>query len=54
MQAESSATGPDLALGVPLDDLREGSMLVGHVGGTSVLLARRGDEVLAIGAECSA
>ena len=53
MQAESSATGPDLALGVPLDDLREGSMLVGHVGGTSVLLARRGDEVLAIGAECS-
>jgi NADPH-dependent 2,4-dienoyl-CoA reductase/sulfur reductase-like enzyme/nitrite reductase/ring-hydroxylating ferredoxin subunit len=53
MQAESKATGPDLTLGVALDDLPDGSMLVGHVGGSPVLLARRGDEVLAIGAECS-
>ena len=46
-------TGPDLAHGVPLASLADGEMLVGHADGKSVLLARRADEVFAIGATCT-
>ena len=54
MSAEQSKpSGPDLAQGVPLDDLSDGGMVGGHVGEEPVLLARRGDEFLAIGATCS-
>jgi NADPH-dependent 2,4-dienoyl-CoA reductase/sulfur reductase-like enzyme/nitrite reductase/ring-hydroxylating ferredoxin subunit len=45
--------GPDLAEGVWLDHLADGGMLSGHVGDEAVLLARRGDELFAIGATCS-
>jgi apoptosis-inducing factor 3 len=51
--AQSKPTGPDLALGIPVDDLIDGRMLLGHVGEEPVLLARRGDEFFAIGATCS-
>jgi len=53
MSTAPSPTGPDLALGVPTDDLRDGAMLVGHVADEAVLLARRGDKFFAIGATCS-
>jgi NADPH-dependent 2,4-dienoyl-CoA reductase/sulfur reductase-like enzyme/nitrite reductase/ring-hydroxylating ferredoxin subunit len=42
-----------LSSGVPLGDLRDGGMLVGRVGDDDVLLARRGDEVFAVGAHCT-
>ena len=45
--------GPDFTQGVAIDALADGSMLAGHVGEDAVLLARRGDEYFAIGAECS-
>ena len=45
--------GPDLAHGVTTETLADGAMLVGHVGEDAVLLARRGDEYFAIGAECT-
>ena len=51
--AESKDTGPDLAQGVPVESLADGKMLVGHVGDDAVLLARRGNEFFAIGAECT-
>jgi NADPH-dependent 2,4-dienoyl-CoA reductase/sulfur reductase-like enzyme/nitrite reductase/ring-hydroxylating ferredoxin subunit len=50
---QSNPTGPDLAGGISVDDLPDGSMLAGHVGEEAVLLARRGNEVFAIGANCS-
>ena len=50
---QSKPKGPDLARGVPLDDLVDGSMVGGHVGEEAVLLARRGNEFFAIGATCS-
>src|SRR6266487_3136649 len=50
---QSKPKGPDLAGGVPLDDLADGGMLGGHVGEDAVLLARRGNELFAIGATCS-
>src|SRR5262249_44673343 len=50
---QSKPKGPDFARGVPLDDLADGGMIGGHVGEDAVLLARRGNEVFAIGATCS-
>jgi NADPH-dependent 2,4-dienoyl-CoA reductase/sulfur reductase-like enzyme/nitrite reductase/ring-hydroxylating ferredoxin subunit len=49
----SKDRGPDLTQGVPTETLADGKMLVGRVGEDSVLLARRGDEYFAIGAECT-
>jgi NADPH-dependent 2,4-dienoyl-CoA reductase/sulfur reductase-like enzyme/nitrite reductase/ring-hydroxylating ferredoxin subunit len=53
MSEPSKPTGPDLAQGIPLDDLADGSMIGGHVGEEPVLLVRRGDEFFAIGSACS-
>jgi NADPH-dependent 2,4-dienoyl-CoA reductase/sulfur reductase-like enzyme/nitrite reductase/ring-hydroxylating ferredoxin subunit len=49
----SPPPGPDLTQGVPISDVADGQMLLGHVGEEPVLLARRGDEFFAIGATCS-
>ena len=46
-------SGPDLTQGVELSTIPDGTMLLGHALGESVLLARRGDEVFAIGAICT-
>jgi len=44
--------GPDLSLGVKLSAVPDGAMLGGHVDGQAVLLARRGDELFAVGSKC--
>ena len=46
-------SGPDLTLGVELLTVPDGTMLLGHAHGEPVLLARRGNEVFAIGAICT-
>lgn len=47
-------TGPDLAAaGIPVDQLSEGEMLLGHSNGEAVVLTRRGDEFFAVGATCT-
>ena len=53
MSEPSKPSGPDLAQGIPLNDLADGGMIGGHVGEEPVLLARRGDEFFAIGSSCS-
>jgi apoptosis-inducing factor 3 len=54
MSAEQSKPkGPDLTQGVALRDVPDGGMIAGHVGDDAVLLARRGEELFAIGATCS-
>ena len=45
--------GPDLTQGIELSRIPDGSMLLGHALGEPVLLARRGDEVFAMGAICT-
>ena len=50
---KSKLTGPDLSDGIGLSTIRDGTMLLGHAQGEPVLLARRGDEVFAIGAICT-
>src|SRR5690348_10757786 len=50
---EAEAKGPDLAAGVAADQVAEGAMLAGHVGGEPVLVARVGGELFAVGATCT-
>ena len=52
-EEEVKLSGPDLTQGVELSMIPEGTMLLGHAQGEPVLLARRGDEVFAIGAICT-
>jgi NADPH-dependent 2,4-dienoyl-CoA reductase/sulfur reductase-like enzyme/nitrite reductase/ring-hydroxylating ferredoxin subunit len=53
MAADAKPTGPDLTQGVPLSDVADGGMLVGHVGDDAVLVARQGKEIFAVAAHCS-
>jgi NADPH-dependent 2,4-dienoyl-CoA reductase/sulfur reductase-like enzyme/nitrite reductase/ring-hydroxylating ferredoxin subunit len=50
---KTELSGPDLAAGIAAADLADGAMLLGHAGGEAVLIARRGDEVFAVGATCT-
>ena len=45
--------GPDFEKGFNIDDVADAKMLLGHAFGEAVLLARRGDELFAIGATCT-
>ncbi len=45
--------GPDLKDGIAASSLADGAMLQGHVDGEAVLLARRGQDIFAIGATCT-
>jgi NADPH-dependent 2,4-dienoyl-CoA reductase/sulfur reductase-like enzyme/nitrite reductase/ring-hydroxylating ferredoxin subunit len=45
--------GPDFEKGFNIDDVADGKMLLGHAFGEAVLIARRGDELFAIGATCT-
>ena len=49
----TTLAGPDLALGVPGSEIADGAMVMGHVDGESVVLARRGRELLAFDAFCT-
>ena len=50
---DASQDKRDLTNGIPDGDLADGAMLVGQVGDEAVLLARRGQEIFAIGATCT-
>ena len=51
--SDAKLTGPDLTAGVAVGALQPGGKLLGHALGEQVLLARVGDEYLAIGATCT-
>jgi NADPH-dependent 2,4-dienoyl-CoA reductase/sulfur reductase-like enzyme/nitrite reductase/ring-hydroxylating ferredoxin subunit len=51
--AKTELSGPDLAQGIELSTIPDGTMLLGHARGEPVLLIRRGTEVFAIGALCT-
>jgi NADPH-dependent 2,4-dienoyl-CoA reductase/sulfur reductase-like enzyme/nitrite reductase/ring-hydroxylating ferredoxin subunit len=52
MGSEASDT-PDFTAGVPLEDIPEGGVLLGLVGDEAVILVRSGDEIFAVGADCT-
>jgi NADPH-dependent 2,4-dienoyl-CoA reductase/sulfur reductase-like enzyme/nitrite reductase/ring-hydroxylating ferredoxin subunit len=45
--------GPDFTQGLPLAEIADGGLVAGHVGEEAVLLARRGEELFAVGAHCT-
>lgn len=49
----SELEGPDFEKGHSIDGVADGTMLLGHAFGEAVLVARRGDELFAIGATCT-
>ena len=49
----SELTGPDLATGIDIDQLRDGQPLLGHAQGEAVVLVKRGDACHAVGATCT-
>jgi apoptosis-inducing factor 3 len=51
--SQDTKQGPDLSLGIPLEQLADGKMLVGHVGEEEVLLVRQGHDIFAVGAHCT-
>jgi 3-phenylpropionate/trans-cinnamate dioxygenase ferredoxin reductase subunit len=46
-------SGPDFGRGVLLSDIPDGGMLAGHADGKPVLVARHGDDVFAVGGQCT-
>src|SRR5690349_15147912 len=53
MSGSSELAGPDLAAGVPLEQVPDGGSLLGHAGGEAVLLVRHGARVRAVAASCT-
>ncbi len=45
--------GPDLAVGVRIDRIADGGLLLGHVDAKPVVLVRQGEELFALGAVCT-
>ena len=45
--------GPDFEQGCEIASVRDGEMLLGHAFGEGILVAKRGDELFAIGATCT-
>ena len=52
-EASGELEGPDFEKGCKIDQVADGEMLLGHAFDEQVLVARRGDELFAIGATCT-
>ena len=52
-ESTPSLKGDDFAQGVAVDRIADGGMLLGHAHGEAVILARRCDELFAVGATCT-
>jgi NADPH-dependent 2,4-dienoyl-CoA reductase/sulfur reductase-like enzyme/nitrite reductase/ring-hydroxylating ferredoxin subunit len=50
---QGELSGPDLEQGIPLSAVPDGGVLLGHAAGEPVVLAREGDEVFAVAANCT-
>lgn len=50
---QTKLEGPDFTQGIALHDLADGVPLLGQANGEAVIIVRRGDDVLAIGATCT-
>lgn len=52
-EGDTPVSGPDLTQGIAFADLADGVAFPGHVGDQPVLLVRRGQDVLAVAANCT-
>jgi apoptosis-inducing factor 3 len=53
MSGQAELTGPDFTAGVPASSIEDGKTLLGHANGEAVLLARFGNEYVAVAASCT-
>ena len=53
MAGQAKLTGPDFGAGVDASTVGDGEPVLDHANGEAVLLVRRGDDFLAIGATCT-
>jgi NADPH-dependent 2,4-dienoyl-CoA reductase/sulfur reductase-like enzyme/nitrite reductase/ring-hydroxylating ferredoxin subunit len=53
MGGETELSGPDFCAGIDANQLQPGDTLLGHANGEAVLLARVGEDFLAIAASCT-
>src|SRR5262252_8509822 len=53
MADANGASKPDFTAGFQFQDLRDGVPVAGRAGDDDVILVRRGDEALAVGAHCT-
>jgi nitrite reductase/ring-hydroxylating ferredoxin subunit len=53
MGHDSALTGPDFEQGIPVSDVPDGRMLLGHAAGKPVLLARHDGEFFAVDGMCT-
>ncbi|HET9777474.1 MAG TPA: Rieske 2Fe-2S domain-containing protein, partial [Gemmatimonadaceae bacterium] len=49
----TALTGPDFGRGIPISEIADNAMVMGHVNGEAVVLARRGSELFAFDAFCT-
>ena len=52
-ETSTELKGPDFEQGCEIAKLSEGEMLLGHAFGEAILVARRSDDLFAIGATCT-
>src|SRR5262249_33126857 len=52
-KAEAKKATPDFTQGVPVSDIPDGGMLLGHVGADDLILVRQGQSLFAVGAHCT-
>ena len=52
-EGQKPLDGPDFVKGIPLSEVADGAMVLGHAEGEAVLVVRHGDEFFAIGATCT-
>jgi nitrite reductase/ring-hydroxylating ferredoxin subunit len=52
-EASGELEGPDFEKGCSINDIANGTMVLGHAFEEPVLVARRGEELFAIGAMCT-
>src|SRR5438094_8509222 len=52
-EASRDLEGPDFEKGCDIDEVQDGGMLLGHAFGETILVARQGSQLFAIGATCT-
>jgi NADPH-dependent 2,4-dienoyl-CoA reductase/sulfur reductase-like enzyme/nitrite reductase/ring-hydroxylating ferredoxin subunit len=53
MTDSNGSSGPDFSTGFAFKEIPDGGQVLGRVGTEAAIVARRGDDVFAVGAECS-
>jgi NADPH-dependent 2,4-dienoyl-CoA reductase/sulfur reductase-like enzyme/nitrite reductase/ring-hydroxylating ferredoxin subunit len=50
---QAQLSGPDLLEGIPFDSIPDGGIVGGHANGQAVVVSRHGNDVFAIGGQCT-